>query len=282
VKRISDLTIADLAESPVWRYEEGTGPRAMVSATDRAALSRGDDEVYLAATDFELFDGSRYPGYCFPVDDSGIDYLQPALFGPSGHVNFWTEDPADPDDLVGRWRTIGKEAGQVFPVAFRCRVPVDHRTISGWIAGVESSRELTVAIRELPGDPAVDRVAGPVSLERPPTARPVESRQRGGHAEKRTARRRPAEMTVEFTQDTLHGTGVAENVTRRGMFVRSARTPTPGPQVRLTVHLPGGRQLVLTGRVVRQAGDPSAKGFGLRLVDDFPNYDALFPRHRNR
>ena len=186
MKRISDLTIEDLAESPVWRYEEGTGPRALVSATDRAELSRGDDEVYLAATDFELFDGSRYPGYCFPVDDSGIDYLQPALVGPSGHVNFWTEDPADPENLVERWQTIGKETGQVFPVAFRCRVPVDHRTISGWIAGVESSRDLTVAIRELPGDPGVDGVAGPATLEQPLTARPVESRQRGGTVEKRT------------------------------------------------------------------------------------------------
>ena len=282
MKRISDLTIADLAENPVWRYEEGTGPRALVSATERSELSRSDDEVYLAATDFELFDGSRYPGYCFPVDDSGIDYLQPALFSPSGHVNFWTEDPVDPEDLVERWRTIGKRAGEIFPVAFRCRVPVDQRTISGWIAGVESSRDLTVAIRELPGDPRSDGVAGPATPERPPAARPVESRQRGGKVEKRTARRRPAEMTVEFTQDALHGTGVAENVTRRGMFVRSARTPTPGPQVRLTVHLPGGRELVLTGRVVRQAGDPSSKGFGLRLVDDFPGYDALFPRHRKR
>ena len=278
MKRISDLTVADLVESPVWRYEEGTGPRALVSATDRAELSRADDEVYLAATDFELFDGSRYPGYCFPVDDSGIDYLQPALFGPSGHVNFWTENPADPNDLAERWRSLGKEAGQVFPVAFRCRAPVDGRTISGWIAGAEASRELTVAIRELPGGREADGVAGPATIEQPPAARPVESRLRGERAEKRTARRRPAEMTVEFTQDALRGTGVAENVTRRGMFVRSARTPTPGPQVRLTVHLPGGRQLVLTGRVVRQAGDPASKGFGLRLVDDFPGYDSLFPR----
>jgi PilZ domain len=278
VKRISDLAVADLLENPVWRYEEGTGPRALVSATDRAELSRADDEVYLAATDFELFDGSRYPGYCFPVDDSGIDYLQPALFGPSGHVNFWTESPADPNALAERWSSLGKDAGQLFPVAFRCRVPVDGRTISGWISGAEASRELTVAIRELPGDRLADGVAGPATLEQPPAARPVESRLRGERAEKRTARRRPAEMTVEFTQDALRGTGVAENVTRRGMFVRSARTPTPGPQVRLTVHLPGGRQLVLTGRVVRQAGDPSSKGFGLRLVDDFPGYDSLFPR----
>jgi len=279
VKRISDLTIDDLAETPVWRYEEGTGPRALVAATDRSELSRSDDEVYLAATDFELFDGSRYPGYCFPVDDSGIDYLQPALLAPSGHVNFWTEDPADPAELAARWTSLGKDAGEIFPVAFRCRVPVDRRTISGWIAGVESSRDLTVRIRELPGDLGAEGAAGPATLESPPAARPVESRQqRGARIDKRTARRRPAEMTVEFTQDSLHGTGVAENITRRGMFVRSARTPTPGPQVRLTVHLPGGRQLILTGRVVRQIGDPASSGFGLRFVDDFPNYDALFPR----
>ena len=62
-------------------------------------------------------------------------------------------------------------------------MPVDRRTISGWIAGVESSRELTVAIRELPGDREADGVAGPAALEHPPAARPVESRLRGERAD---------------------------------------------------------------------------------------------------
>jgi hypothetical protein len=283
VKRIVELTVEDLAENPVWRYEGGTGPDAVVARSERRELSQADDEVFLAATDFDLFDGSRHSGFCFPADDSGIDYLQPAIISPSGHVNFWTDGPVAPEMLASRWRTLGKEPGQIFPAAFRCLVPVDGRTVSGWIAGVESSRELTVAIRDLADGPEqIEGPAGPPALERAPTARPVEARrEKGAPIDKRTARRRAAEMTVEFTQDALHGTGVAENISRRGMFVRSSRTPASGPQLRLTVNLPDGRKLVLTGRVVRSA-DESATGFGLRLADDFPNYDALFPGSRNR
>jgi PilZ domain len=282
VKRIADLTNEDLESNPVWRYEEGIGPNALVTPAERTMLSQSDDEVYLAATRFELFDGSGFAGYCFPADDSGIDYLQPAIVTGGGHVNFWTEGPTSPEELEERWRILGRAAGQIFPVAFQCLVPVDGRPVSGWIAGVESSRDLTVAIRELPEGPGREEgPAGPPA----PTARPVGARRSGSApADKRTAHRRSAEMTVEFTQDALHGSGVAENITRRGMFVRSTRTPTPGPQVRLTVSLPGGRKLVLTGRVVRQSEGASSRGFGLRLVDDFPNYDSLFPsiRHKPR
>jgi hypothetical protein len=283
VKRIVELTVEDLAESPVWRYEGGNGPDAIVSRTEHRELSQGDDEVFLAATDFNLFDASRHSGFCFPADDSGIDYLQPAIITPGGHVNFWTDGPVAPEELAERWRTLGREPGQIFPAGFRCLVPVDGRTVSGWIAGVESSRDLTVAMRDLAdGSAQLDGPAGPPALERAPTARPVEARrEKGAPIDKRTARRRSAQMTVEFTQDSLHGTGVAENISRRGMFVRASHTPASGPQLRLTVNLPDGRKLLLTGRVVRSA-DESATGFGLRLADDFPNYDTLFPGNRNR
>ena len=284
MKRIAELTIGDLRESPVWRYEEGTGPNAMVSPARRAALSLSDDEVFLAATEFELFDGSRHTGYCFPADDSGIDYLQPAIVAAAGHVNFWTENPVSPEDLADRWRVLGKDPGEIFPVSFRCLVPVDRRTVSGWIAGITSSRDLTVAIRELPGNAQrLEGAAGPAEFEPAPTARPVVARREPtAPADKRTARRRSAEMTVEFTQDSLRGIGVAENISRRGMFVRATQTPQAGPQVRITVNLPDGRRLTLVGRVVRNTRGSDASGFGLRLADDFPNYDALFPGSRNK
>ena len=280
MKRLVDLTAEDLAAEPVWRYEGGAGAAAIVVPIRREALSRSDDEVFLAATDFELFDGSKHAGFCFPADDSGIDYLQPSIIAASGQVNFWTEGPASPEELAARWRALGKEPGQIFPVAFRCRVPVDGGIVSGWIAGIESSQDLTVAIREVPppagGDEAV------ADFERAPAARPAPARPKEGlPQDNRTARRRKAEMTVEFTQGDLHGSGVAENVSRRGMFVRTARTPGTGPPLRLTVNLPDGRKLVLTGRVVREAGE-SPSGFGLRLTEDWPNYDALFPGSRKR
>jgi PilZ domain-containing protein len=280
VKRLVELTAEDLEAEPVWRYEGGTGAAAMVVPMRREALSRADDEVFLAVTDFELFDGSRHVGYCFPADDSGIDYLQPSIVVDGGQVAFWTEGTESPDELATRWRVLGKEPGQIFPASFRCRIPVDGGVVSGWIAGVESSRDLTVAIRQA-APPSGGRSAPPAEeLERAPMARPAPARAKAGKPpEHRTARRRKANMNVEFTQGDLHGTGIVENVSRRGIFVRTSRTPGAGPPLRLTVNLPDGRKLVLTGRVVREAGK-SASGFGLRLTEDWPNYDSLFPRSR--
>ena len=57
--------------------------------------------------------------------------------------------------------------------------------------------------------------------------------------------------------------------------------PGTGPLLRLTVHLPEGRKLFLTGRVVRSAepgGFPrpaGSTGFGLRFADESPEYENL-------
>src|SRR5262249_34363785 len=82
VKRLTDLTIGDLTAPPVWRYEGGSGAEAIVSPSGRTSLSEEDDEVFLAATEFHLADSTRHLGFCFPADDSGIDYLQPVIVAP--------------------------------------------------------------------------------------------------------------------------------------------------------------------------------------------------------
>jgi hypothetical protein len=287
VKRLVDLCVEDLEASPVWRYEGGAGSQATVASTKRAALSQTDDEIFLAATEFELFDSSRHFGFCFPADDSGIDYLQPVILSATGHVNFWFDGPASPAILASQWRALGKEPREIFPVLYRCLVPVDGRTISGRIDGVVSSRDLMM-------DPlgSATWAAAPVASDevphptRVPTARPVQARRDTGPVEKRMAHRHKADVDVEFTQGDLHGTGVIRNISRRGMFVRATRIPGTGPKLRLKVNLPEGRTLHLMGRVVRDsalpstAGDPS--GFGLRLAEDSPEYEDLVSRLRDK
>jgi Tfp pilus assembly protein PilZ len=70
------------------------------------------------------------------------------------------------------------------------------------------------------------------------------------------------------------------------MFVHSTRIPGTGPNLRLTVNLPEGRKLVLTGRVVRSSADDSrskrSPGFGLRLSEDSPDYASLLSRLRRK
>ena len=197
-------------------------------------------------------------------------------------MSFWFEGPAAPETLSSQWMALGKEPREIFPVTFRCLVPVDGRTVSGKIEGVTASRDL------MSGSPAptISEEADLCSTARIPTARPVQTRRTTGPIEKRTARRRKAEVKVDFTQGDLHGTGITGDLSPRGMFVRSTRIPGTGPMVRLNVNLPEGRTLVLTGRVVRgstaisSAGAPC--GFGLRIAEELPDYQDLVSRLRDK
>ncbi len=266
MKRLADLTLEDLAKSPVWRYEGGTGAQALASPAERKTLTQADDEIFLASTEFELFDSTRHAGYCFPADGISIDYLQPVIVTHSGHVAFWFEEPPSPAALSKQWDSLGRQPADIFPVAFRCLVPVDGGTIQGRIDAVAIS----------------DEPLGAPEMELPSSSR----RPGVGSGETRTARRRPAEMTVEFSQGTLFGSGITGDVSRRGLFVRSSFIPGTGPVVRLTVNLPGGRKLGLSGRVVRSVDadppNPTTRGFGLRLLTDWPDYDELFGKRNSK
>ena len=286
LKRLGDLTVPDLRSSPVWRYEGGTGPEALVEPARRDSLSQADDEIFLAATEFVLFDASRHFGFCFPADDSGLDYLQPSIVSDSGHVNFWFDEPAPPELLSRQWRALGKTPHAVFPVDFQCLVPVDGRTVRGRIEGIESPQ---VWPPEFPppetvseasgGSPDAATPASPEGAERALTARPIDTKRKDpAKIGKRTSRRRKTELPVQFSQGPLQGTGVIGDISPRGVFVRSVQIPSgAGPLLRLTVNLPGGRKLVLKGRVVRRASSSPAAGFGLKLEEEWPDYERLFP-----
>ncbi len=286
MKRLVELTVEDLEAKPVWRYEGGSGADATIAPTKRTKLSQADDEIFLAATEFELFDSSRHFGFCFPADDTGIDYLQPVIISPSGHVSFWFDGQAAPEVLSNQWKALGKEEREIFPAVFRCLVPVDGRTVSGRIEGVGSSLNLTSGSLApiMTDEPAA--TGGDVRGERIPTARPVQARRDTGPIEKRTAHRRRAEMKVEFTQGALHGTGITGDMSPRGMFVRSTQIPGTGPMLRLRINLPEGRTLALTGRVVPGSTAISSAGtqpgFGLRLAEDSPEYEDLLSWLRHK
>ncbi|MCA1582647.1 MAG: PilZ domain-containing protein [Acidobacteria bacterium] len=301
MKRLVDLTIEDLAATAVWRYEGGTGDEALVVPAERDSLSAMDEEVFLAATEFTLADGSPHPGFCFPVDDSGIDYLQPVIVTNERQVRFWFEGPVLAETLAAQWAALGRTGPDVFPVTFRCPVPVDGRIVTGVIPQIEFSPDVAA-----PPAPAAKSQADAEDVDAPRStatgmrrangsfllARPVRARQppRSGAepGEKRRGPRHPVEMTVDFDQDSSQGTGVISNMSRGGMFVRTPRVPNTGPQLRLTVHLPDGRTLFLKGKVVRSAAGPEpspnvpATGFGVRLAADSPDYAKFLSQLQNK
>ncbi len=279
MKRLTDLTIEDLAKAPVWRYEGGTGAEAIVSAAKRDSLSQADEDVFLAATDFFLPDSSQHLGFCFPADAAGIEYLQPVIVTPAGQVQFWFDRAVAREALAAQWDALGKRAEEVFPVRYRCRVAVDGREVAGVIPDIETSEDLASTPGELAGAPQDSRgpsAVSPRGKRRLAPVRPFPSAQPG----QRTAFRHRVEMVVEFEQGGSHGAGIAGNVSRSGMFVSSTQPPNIGPALKLTLHLPGGRELHLEGRVVRSApaSDLSRAGFGLALTEKPAEYDQFLTR----
>lgn len=290
-KLLADLTAADLTAAPVWRYESGSGAETIVVAEEQDSLSRSDEEIFLAATEFLLPDSSRWFGFCFPADEAGLEYLQPVIVTPAGHVRFWFEGAVAPEFLSSQWNILGARDGdeEVFPVRFRCLVPVDGQVVTGVISGVETPSGIVhayVGARVAGASEARSQKPGSVPLrDSVPGGR--ESRARGlfatpaGLLQKRTTPRRLVEMAVDFEHEGTRGTGMTVNASSSGLFVRSLRPPEAGPTLNLTVRLPGGQVLHLKGRVVRSAADSvrsRSPGFGLALTSKPDEYDEFLTR----
>ena|SRR5688572_38095 len=133
VKRLHDLRPADLERAAVWHYDGESDEVATVRATERAQLSASEQGRFIARTQFALANGAQFIGFCSPVDDSGLDYLQPVILTPEGPVYFFFEEPPSQEMLDAQWRRLGVGHEQVFPVHFRCTVPVDGVYVTGSI-----------------------------------------------------------------------------------------------------------------------------------------------------
>ncbi len=139
MKSLRAVTVDDLTSVPVWRYSGPDDSTGMASPTDRLSLSESERETFIALTEFFLSNGMRHLGFSSPVDDSGLDYVQPVIVTPAGHVRFWFEDPPSEAKLAEQWQKLGVGPEELFPVRYRCLVPVDGRKIEGTIAHVQSS-----------------------------------------------------------------------------------------------------------------------------------------------
>lgn len=132
MKPFTELTASDFATCHTWRHLGGPDPTAIVAPQELSVISENDATLCLAATDFEFADGARSAGFCSPADNSGLDYVQPVIFGPDGHVPLWRPGlGAVASSAVAQ--ELGKTVTQVFPLVWRCRVLVDGEIRNGTV-----------------------------------------------------------------------------------------------------------------------------------------------------
>lgn len=133
MKRLADLTPADLEQVAVWSYVGETDDVARVRATERQELSENDSDVFIARTQFVLANGTQHLGFCSPSEETALDVIQPVIVTAEGLVFFYFEEPPSHESLEQQLRRLGAGREQIFPIHFRCLVPIDGRCITGTI-----------------------------------------------------------------------------------------------------------------------------------------------------
>lgn len=133
MKRLSDLRPSDLQRVLVWRYVGENDDTASVQATERRELSRRDEATFIAHTQFTLADGSQHVGFCTPAEGSTLESIQPVIVTDAGTFYFWFDPPPSRESWRAQLRLLGVPPDSVFPVHYRCTVPVDGRFVFGTI-----------------------------------------------------------------------------------------------------------------------------------------------------
>jgi len=133
MKRLTELTPADLERAAVWHYSGETDETASVRATDRHELSAREAGLFLARTQFALANGAQHVGFCSPGEEVTLEYLQPVIVTAVGPVYFWFADPPTQESLRAQWQKLGARREDIFPVHYRCTVPIGGRYLTGMI-----------------------------------------------------------------------------------------------------------------------------------------------------
>lgn len=133
MKKLRALTPADLDRSAVWFYEGENDEVACVHASALKEIPASAARPLIARTQFTLADGSHHLGYCSPREGGDLAALQPVILGEQGPVFFSFEAPPSREFLAEQWKRLGVRTEDVFPVHFRCTVPVNGNFVIGRI-----------------------------------------------------------------------------------------------------------------------------------------------------
>jgi hypothetical protein len=84
-----------------------------------------DQMVYIVKSRFILADGTEHFGFSSPCDGHGLDYSQPVLITPQGHIRFWNDNPPKAPEPEESCRKLQKDVNQIFPVHCEALLPCD-------------------------------------------------------------------------------------------------------------------------------------------------------------
>jgi hypothetical protein len=142
-KQVYELTPEDLSKFPVWEFaldEEGKEGqnKATVRPYELSGALDPSGGKFVVRASFTLADGSTMQGYLTPPvhGDDSLGTLQPIIVAAHRQVAFWcgVRSPS-PDELARNYRSLGRDAGHVFPLRFASEVELLGGPVRGSLAG---------------------------------------------------------------------------------------------------------------------------------------------------
>ncbi len=98
------------------------------------------------------------------------------------------------------------------------------------------------------------------------------------HKKEMVRNRQKRRFLVEFELAGERCTGFTYDISPTGLFVRASRMPKLGQSVKAAIHIPGGREIAVTGKVARifRAGGALSRvvpsGFALQVSGQSEDY----------
>ena len=91
-------------------------------------------------------------------------------------------------------------------------------------------------------------------------------------SDRRRAQRIDVHLTARYSSESVSLSGWVENLSRRGLFLRSEFLDTRGARAHLAVSIPGDNEAIeLDGEVVRVVEQPGSSGMGIRFKELAPD-----------
>jgi hypothetical protein len=151
-KQVTDLTLDDLRETPVWQFaldEEGEPGQDEETLKPCSGVEEVDpkDGIYVVATSFQAADGTRFSGFASPVAADEDHSEQPTIITDSGFVNFWRGMAFDEHKLdeaiAAGYEALKTSAAELFPLRWEMDVRVKDGPSKGELRGFGYLRKLS-------------------------------------------------------------------------------------------------------------------------------------------
>jgi hypothetical protein len=151
-KQVTDLTLADLRETPVWQFaldEEGEPGQDEETLKPCPEVEEVDPKegIFVVATSFQAADGTRFSGYATPVAADEDLSEQPTIITETGFVNFWRGMAFDEQKLdaaiAESYEALKTSPAELFPLRWQMDVRVNGGSSKGELHGFGYLRKLS-------------------------------------------------------------------------------------------------------------------------------------------